>query len=360
VNLDQLLLQGSPDVANNLINVLQQSGNQTADLSKEARRNALKDMAEMSYNTQSLQKKLQEDVLGAETSLKSTLEERLKTGEGGYLAELKKAAESGLLTADQAKSLGIQDGQTYGKDLKSLTLDPQKYSTLESIAGLSDLAKAQALGKLGGRSEQNIFANQDIVGQQSAAEKVRLAELQEEMYKARKAYEAQEANQKEKISQAMGAGNFGDSNIEMYRRTNSEMVLNALNNLSDQRGGLQNLTQQDLNNVIKAQQGQGSGHSAWGLGDFERVLSEEQNLANLQNQNLQNRIAVEQSDKNLIQPTLQSNQEKLAARQQMLQLLTDSTSLPSNYYGAQFNTGDSYKLLDAFNRITGRNLKPIG
>ena len=386
--LDQLLLQSDLPVAEQFINQTKKLGVDTQKQTQDARRAAMQELGRVSTAASNLRSGLKTGVSDAQTALTDLASNNALSGSGSYLGKLKQAYEQGLLSEDQANALGLQQGQTYGVDIGSKLADYQNLATAESSSSLSDLARADALARLAGQSEQTIFANRDRVGQMSEAEKQRLAEVQGSIYDAQKEYERRKNLEQGSMSDAISYS--GDQRatgaqdvVQVSNRNNSQRIIDAINaGLADS-----DLSRDDLLAIMNSAPSGQANYWANGIGDFGSYLGANQNLVNLENQNLLNRIQVEGSTDALTAKQRQDALNDLAQKSNIYQALAKATVNTGGIGGLQKNTQaanqaeynrlsalqaasktnnanpnsvnpNAMNLIEAYNRITGRNFNP--
>ena len=392
--LDQLLLQGDRPVAEQFISQTKQLGTATSKQAQDARRAALQELGRVSTEASNLRTGLAKGVTDAQTGITADVQGAQASGAGSYLSKLKQAYEDGLLSQEQAERLGLQQGQAYGVDIAGKLADYKGLSTAESAASKSDLVRAQALAKLAGQQEQTIFANADQVGELSQAEKARLGEIQGSVSDAQKEYNRRLA---EAQSTREGALRYsGESqrisgaapNSQVTNLRNSQNVLGAISRA--QADGT--ISEQDLYDIqsfaaIDPTSRDPLGRNM-GVGDFGRYYQYNTDLANLQNQNLENRLQVEGSTESLV---AKQQQDAINAAKQQQDILR-ALGLASYEYGGQsvmsrgtraaneaefarqrtlqamgdpnYRVQDNdpretaMNLIEAYNKISGRNFNP--
>ena len=374
--LDQLLLQTDRPVAEQFITQGKQLGLSALEQAQEARRQSLREMAGLSTDASNLRSGLQSGVTKSQEDLTKQLDTTQLSGEGSYLAKLKQAYDQGLLSQDQAKTLGLNNGQAYGVNIGSKLADYKDLATRESIASKSDLAKASQLAKLAGQPEQTIFANPNLIGQMSEAEKARINEIQGSIYDAKKLYEGNEANLLAAQNNALGEGtNWGGFDQATADRS-AGLISSATQAAKDGQ-----ISREELIALMNSPQ-------AKGIGDLSRYTGANKNLIDLQNQMLQNRLQVEGSTDALTarQRQVASNQEQqrrdilnaigaassdyvntlggkelgTLSKAQVDQINRQNALMKSANPNAVINQQPMPKsnLIEAYNRITGRNLIP--
>lgn len=374
--LDQLLLQTDRPVAEQFITQGKQLGLSALEQAQEARRQSLREMAGLSTDASNLRSGLQSGVTKSQEDLTKQLDTTQLSGEGSYLAKLKQAYDQGLLSQDQAKTLGLTSGQAYGVNIGSKLADYKDLATRESIASKSDLAKASQLAKLAGQPEQTIFANPNLIGQMSEAEKARINEIQGSIYDAKKLYEGNEANLLAAQNNALGEGtNWGGFDQATADRS-AGLISSATQAAKDGQ-----ISREELIALMNSPQ-------AKGIGDLSRYTGANKNLIDLQNQMLQNRLQVEGSTDALTarQRQVASNQEQqrrdilnaigaassdyvntlggkelgTLSKAQVDQINRQNALMKSANPNAVINQQPMPKsnLIEAYNRITGRNLIP--
>lgn len=356
--LDQLLMQGDQNVTNQFINQANQIGNATLGSTQQAKRQALQKLAELSVGGATLRSDLTKGVDQRESALGSEVDARLATGEGSQLANLKQAYQSGMLSQEQAKMLGLDDsGSTYGADIGSLIGDVTKGATRESTSNLNDLARAQALAKLGGRVEQTIFTNPDTVGQLSPQQKVQLAAIQEGIYDAQKKSEQAKAAAQSQVTSGLRAGRTDQ--IGDYVQNNTQAIIDKF--LSSGQQPTAAGIQAALANPASLY---GGGHAQWGVGEFGDVSNAYGNLTQQQQKDLTNRIAVEGSDASLTASQRQALANQQDIRRQALQALQAGSFRNEGMWNRSMNelnpvvAGPKNKetVQQAYERLTGRKL----
>lgn len=320
--LDEAIIQSDPEARERLVQEVQQTGRGLEEQLRGARRSSLQEMGELQRDNRQLIETLNTQVDEGTQAIKSELDRRVETGEGTYLDALRNAVAEGTVSAEQAEQLGLSGGSLYGADLQGRLEDLSGLATRESVASRSELARAQALARLAGQSQQDIFASPDTVGQMSEAERGRLLEARGDVEAARRAYQSDLGAKQAAYNAALrGASREGDRSIQSYISGNTQQMLAEAQKRIAQKG-LEGLSRGDLNAINERRMYQGSGHAAWGVGDTDKALAQLQAEQALREQGREGGLLVEGTD--IAQQAASQRQADLsrAARMQALDLLT--------------------------------------
>ena len=163
--LDNLIFAGDTEARRGLIQGLNQQAQEVSNQLKDAERQGLITRDEMVRANAQLQKDLQTQLDTAQAGLQSDLEQRLQSGEGIYSKELMDRLASGQgLTEQDMAILGLTGQERFNVDPQSLRLqyDPTQYS-IQDVANLTDVSRAQALARLSGKQQQDMFLNEDEI-----------------------------------------------------------------------------------------------------------------------------------------------------------------------------------------------------
>lgn len=375
--LDQLLLQTDQPVANEFISGSKQLGRTAQDQAVAARRQSLLDMAGLTVSAGELRKNLGEGIKTAQTGLESALDARQKTGEGSYLQRLQQSYNQGLLSEEQAAQLNLDKGNAYGVDIGANLAGYEKLANRESIGSMDDLAQARALAKLSGQQQQNIFNNENLVGQLNEAEKAKLEEVRQNIYDSKMGYAAKESGIKAARAQGM-ADPYGITGTSWGAGANtagSERMVGAVNKAAED--GV--TTQDELKEIMRI------GSEVEGFGNMGVYANQSQLLTELQNEQLKKRLQVEGSQESLTMAQQQKALSEEARRasllnavqkaaqgyatgttggQKLLSLTEEQRKLvnadnmrtgSNNYNNSGYIKGN---LIEAYNQLTGRNLLP--
>lgn len=165
-SLDQLILGSDAGAREQIAEATRGTAEAlTGDIS-EARRQALSTVAGLTSESKTLREQLGSDVEAQQEALRSGLEQRLETGEGLFETDLQRALETGGLSDQELEMLGLEEGQKlYGTNIEDFFKYDPNQESISSIAGASDLARAQALASLAGR-EQDIIADPSAMGRE--------------------------------------------------------------------------------------------------------------------------------------------------------------------------------------------------
>lgn len=322
VALDDLLLKGSPEAAQALVQGVQGTSQSLQDQLRNARRMSLQGIAGLRQGQTELQNQLGEGATSAIQGLESEIDQRVASGEGTRLDAIRNALSEGVISAEQAQLLGIEQGRTYGVDLGQQLSDLSGVATRGNVSSRSDLARAQALSRLAGMTEQSIFVNPDTVGQMSEAEKFRLAEIQGELARGRRDYEQTASDAA--YNAAIARGGSGDE--RNYKTQNTNVFNQQLQNLINQKG-TENITEQDLqninNNMLLGRYGNYAYGAKWGLGDTIAATSGTQAQLDAMKQN-QRQFAVEGADVAAERQSEVQRQQQLEARRRIMEALAQT------------------------------------
>lgn len=154
--LDNLILTGDQNAMRELVQNSQLQAEQAQASLEQAFREGRVTQDEMARGTRQIQRDLQTGVEQAQTALQEGLANRAKTGEGTFIKELqdKLASGQGLSQEDMA-TLGITGQERFTQDpaelLRNLQINPDDFS-IQDVANLTDVARADALARLSGEA----------------------------------------------------------------------------------------------------------------------------------------------------------------------------------------------------------------
>lgn len=342
--LDNLLIQANPEVAANLDRQLRETGQSTMEGARGARINALRQMAGQAAAANNLREQLGTGVSEATTDLEQALQERIASGEGSTIANLQQAVEEGLLSAEQAQQLGLEDGRAYGVDLaEQLGSLGDIARTRESVGTQSDLARAQALAALAGKQQQTTFANEDLIGQMSEAERQRLSEIQDLTRQARRDFESQVGSLGSQADKVLG-GDHTDAVWDAAIRSDSKAAIQALQNLAQEKGDLRFATEGEIMDALKT--------SGIDVSEYNKMVGFIDQSLSLQNQRQQmlneqqGRIGVEGQNFQSLEQERADREKDYMAKKQALELLAQATG--SRQAGRRETILKNQNLIDAF------------
>lgn len=100
----------------------------------------------------------------AETGITESIAERLASGEGSALKDIQARMASGSgLTSEQMQALGLdKDANLYGADFTDDQYDVSQYGASD-FTRMEDIARANALASLGGRVDQTLITDSDVI-----------------------------------------------------------------------------------------------------------------------------------------------------------------------------------------------------
>jgi len=163
--LDNLILSGNKEASSSLVQGLRDQAQNTQRMLKDAFEQGRISQDELRLGTENLQKELQQGLDTANETLQQDLESRVQSGEGSYIKELQDKLQSGQgLSAQDREILGITGEERYNLDPATLLneYDPTQYS-IQDVANLTDVARAQALARLSGKDNQEMFLNENEI-----------------------------------------------------------------------------------------------------------------------------------------------------------------------------------------------------
>ena len=163
--LDNLLISSDPQTRDNLLQSLASGSKDLSANLRESQRTGLVEQDRMRQEQEAFQQSLGEQVGTAQTALEESLQEKVQSGEGSYVKQLSDAlASGGGLSAEQMDMLGLTGKEIFNVDPNTLLqqYDPSQYS-IQDVADLTDVARAQALARLEGKDQQTLLANIDEI-----------------------------------------------------------------------------------------------------------------------------------------------------------------------------------------------------
>lgn len=327
VALDDVLLKGSPEAAQQFVSGVQGSSQDLQEQLRNARRGSLQGIAGLRQGQAELQSTLGEGVQTSLQGLQDEIDRRVASGEGSKLDAIRNALSEGVITADQAQQLGIEKGRTYGVDVNEKLSDLSGLTTRGSVSSRSDLARAQALSRLAGMTEQSIFANPDTVGQMSEAEKSRLAEIQGDLSRGRRDYEQKTSDTD--YNRYIQSGGIPEEMA--YKAQNTELFNTQLQNLISSKG-LNNINEQDLlninRNMLQGAYGNNAYGAKWGLGNMPAAAGATSGQLAALDAN-QRQFAVEGTDVAVERQQELERQQSLDARRRVMEALSQPRTYSS-------------------------------
>jgi hypothetical protein len=175
--LDDLILQGSDEARQTLLEGVKGQSKGLSDALKQAELASKKDLGSLYAGTQDLQKSLTSGVTSQQQAIEEDLKRRMETGEGTILQRVRQGMESGQgISQEEMDRLGLKaDQKFYDLDLnKALQHDPTQFQKSD-VANLTDLARTEALARLAGGQQTQLQNIDDIrarsLGGLSAGEK---------------------------------------------------------------------------------------------------------------------------------------------------------------------------------------------